>query len=175
MSVSNQPTNYNFLSPLGYKFLLSRVPNVEYFVQSIQLPDVSLPVAMQSTGFQRIPRPGDKLEFGQLTLSFKVNENLDNYLEIFNWMAALGRPESFAQYKLNDRPYKDLDEQKDTVVSNITVTLLSSAMNGNIEFLLRDCFPTSLTNISLDSTMTDVEYVTATATFAVRDFTITKI
>jgi hypothetical protein len=175
MSVNNQPTNYNFLSPLGYKFVLSRAPNIEYFTQRVTLPDVTLPVAMQSTGFQRIPRPGDKLEFGQLSITFKVNENLDNYLEIFNWMAALGRPESFNQYTLSDRPYKATDEQKDTTVSDITVTLLSSAMNGNIEFLMRDCFPTSLTNIEGDSTLTEVEYVTATATFAVRDFTITKI
>ena len=175
MSVNNQPTNLNFLSPVGYKFLLSRAPTVEYMVQRVTLPSLTLPIASQSTPFVRIPRPGDHLEFGELQVSFKVNENLDNYLEIFNWMVALGRPEKFSQYTLKDRPYEGTGEQKDTVVSDITLTFLTSAMNGNIEFPMRACFPISLTDLEVDSAVSDIEYITASATFAIRDYTINRI
>lgn len=175
MAVTNQPTNLNFLSPLGYKFILSRAPNVEYFVQEVSLPGLNLGVANQTTPFVNIPRPGDKVEFEQMQVTFRVNEDLDNYIEIFNWMVALGRPERFSQYTLQERPYKSVDEQKDTVVSDITVSILTSAMNGNINFLMRDCFPVGLSNITMVSTAGDIDYVTATATFALRDFTITRI
>lgn len=175
MSINNQPTNFNFLSPVGYKLVLSRVPNIEYFVQNIALPSIQLPPAVQPTPFVTIPRPGDRLQYGSVEFSFKVNENLDNYLEIYNWMVALGRPESFNQYTLKDRPFLSTDEQKDTTTSDISVIILSSSMNPNYEFRMRDCFPTSLTNIDLSSTVSDIEYVTATATFAIRDFIVEQI
>jgi hypothetical protein len=175
MSVNNQPTNLNFLSPTGYKLLLSRAPTVEFMVQRVSLPTLTLPVAYQPNPFVQIPKPGEHLEFGQLGVTFKVNENLDNYLEIYNWMVALGKPESFDQYTLKDRPYKGTGEQKDTVYSDVTLTFLTSAMNGNIEFTMRDCFPISLTDLEVDSTVSDIEYITASATFALRDYTINRI
>jgi hypothetical protein len=175
MSVNNQPTNLNFLSPTGYKLLLSRAPTVEFMVQRVSLPTLTLPVTYQPNPFVAIPRPGDHLEFGQLSVTFKVNENLDNYLEIYNWMIALGKPEQYSQYTLKDRPYQDASEQKQTVASDITLTFLTSAMNGNLEFTMRDCFPISLTDLEVDSTVSDVEYITASATFALRDYTINKI
>lgn len=175
MAVTNQPTNPNFLSPLGYKFILSRAPNVEYFVQEVSLPGLSLGVATQVTPFTNIRRPGDKVEFEQMQVTFRVNEDMDNYLEIFNWMVALGRPESFNQYTLKQKPYQSVDSQKDTVTSDITLTVLSSAMNTNLEFLMRDCFPIGLSNITMTSSASDIDYITATATFALTDFTITQV
>lgn len=175
MSVNNQPTNLNFLSPVGYKLLLSRAPHLEFFIQSVTLPALQLPVVSQPTPFVKIPRPGDHLDFGDLQVTFKVNENLDNYLEIFNWMVALGKPESFNQYTLTNRPYESKNEQEDTISSDITVTFLTSAMNGNIEFTMRDCFPISLTDLQVDSTQSDITYITASATFAIKDFVVGKI
>jgi len=175
MSVTNQPTNFNYLSPLGYKFVLSRVPNVEFFVQRITLPDVTLPVTVTPSPFVAVNHPGDHLEFGQVSVTFRVNENLDNYLEIYNWMIALGKPERFSQYNLKNRPYAATGDQLDTTLSDISVVLLTSAMNGNVEFTMRDCFPTSLSNIEVDSTLSDVEYITATASFSIKDFTVARI
>jgi hypothetical protein len=144
-------------------------------VQRVTLPSLTLPATTQPTPFVRIPRPGDHLDFGELSVTFKLNENLDNYLEIYNWLIALGKPEKFSQYTLKDRPYEGTGEQKDTVASDITLTFLTSAMNGNVEFTMRDCFPISLTDLEVDSTVADIEYITATATFAVRDYVINKI
>lgn len=175
MAVTNQPTNLNFLSPLGYKFILSRAPNVEYFVQEVSLPGLTLGAAIQPSPFVSIPRPGDRIEFQQMSVTFRVNENLDNYLEIFNWMIALGTPADFNQYVLKDRPYQSTGDQKDTTVSDISVSILTSAMNANIDFLMRDCFPTSLSELTMTSTASDIDYITATATFALRDFTVTRI
>lgn len=174
MAVADAPTNLNFLSPLGYKFILSRAPNVEYFVQEVTLPGLNLGIAQQTSPFITIPHPGDRLEFEQMQVSFRVNEDLDNYLEIFNWMVALGRPESFTQYTLK-APLDSTNQQKDTVTSDITLILLSSAMNNNVEFRMNDCFPINLSNITMSSAGTDVDYVVATATFALRNFTITKL
>lgn len=174
MAVTNEPTNFNFLSPLGYKFILSRAPNIEYFVQEVSLPGLNLGIAVQPSPFVTIPQTGDRLEYEQLQVTFRVNEDMDNYLEIFNWMIALGAPENFTQYNLKS-PFESTNQQKDTTVSDITLSVLTSASNANVEFRLKDCFPINLSSIVMSSIGSDVDYVIATATFALRNYTITKL
>ena len=173
MAVKDQPTNRNYLSPVGYRFTLKRAPNVEFFVQRVQIPGLTLPVVDRPTPFVKIPEPGDHLEFNTLSVTFKINEDLDNYLEIFDWMIALGKPEKFEQYKFE--PKQSYLDPKDTVKSDITINILTSAMNGNIEVICRDCFPVSLSEIEFDSTVTDISYIEATVTFAMRDYTIQRV
>ena len=103
MAVKDQPTNRNYLSPVGYRFTLKRAPNVEFFVQRVRIPGLTLPVVERPTPFVKIPEPGDHLEFDTLSVTFKINEDLDNYLEIFDWMIALGKPEKFEQYTFNPK------------------------------------------------------------------------
>lgn len=173
MAVKDQPTNRNFLSPVGYRFTLKRAPNVEFFVQRLTVPGLNLPTVERPTPFVKIPEPGDHLEFDTLTVTFKLNEDLDNYFEIYNWMIALGKPEKFSQYTFD--PRQSYNNPTDTMKSDITVNILTSAMNGNLEVTCRDCFPISLSSIDFDSTVTDINYIEATVTFALRDFTVQRI
>ena len=171
MSVKNQPTNFNFLSPLGYKFILQRVPHVEYFVQRVTLPDMTSPTADTPNPFVRIKNPGDHIDFGDLSVTFKINENMDNYLEIYNWMISLGKPVSFDQYNLKTQ-FPAAAVADELIRSDISVIILTSGKNPNIEFKMRDCFPTALTSIDFNTTDSSIDYIEATATFAVRDYTI---
>ena len=50
--------------------------------------------ATQPTYLKDLPIPGDKMEFEDLNVRFLVDENLENYMEIQNWMRGLGFPES---------------------------------------------------------------------------------
>ena len=173
-----RPDNINFLSPLGYKFVLGRAPNIEYFTQRISVPGLNLPPATTPSPFVRVPIMGDHIEFDSLTVTFRINENMDNYLEIYDWLVALDFPEKYTQYNLRHSPADgplDADKPYGSTLSDITVSILSSAQNPNINILCRDCHPIALSPIDFDSTLTDVQYIEATATFAVRDFTITKL
>ena len=78
----NQPTNLNPLSPLGFRFQIKRIPNINYFCQSVVLPTITMnPIEMQSTPFGIIPRPGDRLMYDPFTLRFRVDEDLKNYIK----------------------------------------------------------------------------------------------
>jgi hypothetical protein len=170
MSVlDNQPTNQNFLSPLGFKLQIKKTPHVNYFVQSVNIPSVSLGTADAETPFIKIPFPGTKLTFGNLQVTFKVDEDMANYLEIYGWLRAVGFPDNFAQYT---NIAGAALASGDGVFSDITLVVLDSAMNPNLEVTFFDCFPVDLSSIELDSTSGDVQYVTATATFANRRFEI---
>ena len=96
-AIESQPTNLNYLSPLGFRFMVKKLPNVNYFCQVVTLPNISMNVIESTTPFSTIPRVGDKLIYDPLTIRFRVDEDLKNYLEIHNWLVGLGHPQSFTQ------------------------------------------------------------------------------
>lgn len=162
-------TNENFLSPLGYRFVMKRAPHINYFVQKVSIPTVSLGTASIATPFVDIPTPGTKLTFGLLRVDFKVDEDMNNYLEIFNWLVGLGFPDNFGQHRaLAQRTA----QQGDSIYSDITLTVMNSTMNPNKQIIFKDCYPVDLGEVSLDSTATDVAYVTSSVSFAYRSFTV---
>jgi hypothetical protein len=170
MSVlDNQPLDQSFLSPLGFKLQIKKTPTVNYFIQKATIPSVSLGIADIDSPFTKVPFPGTKLTFGNLQVTFKVDENMLNYLEIYSWLRDVGFPDNFAQYS-------NIAGQQVTsgegVFSDITLIVLSSAMNPNVEITFFDCFPVDLSELEFDSTLSDVDYLTATATFASRRFDI---
>ena len=78
------PSNKNFLSPVGFKFVIGRTPNVDYFCQSASIPEVNIGVREVPTPVKDYSVPGDKMTFGDLNLRFLVNEDLDNYLSLIH-------------------------------------------------------------------------------------------
>jgi hypothetical protein len=175
MAITNtEPTNKNFLSPLGFKFNIKKTPNVNYFVQAVNLPNVNLGETNFPTPFRRIPIAGDHIEYGDLIITFKVDENMANYLEIFNWIKAIGFPDNFDQHKEVDPKFVSAGSGAG-VYSDATLTILSSAMNPINQINFEDAFPVALTDFNFDSRNTDVEYVEATATFKFKTFQITPL
>jgi hypothetical protein len=160
---SRQIQNRNFLSPLGFKFNLARTPKVDFFSNSANIPGINLGVAIQPTYLKDIPLPGDKLSYDDFNLKFKVDENLENYLEIHNWMRGLGYPETIAEY--DQWKYGDPTNNSDPNVSDATLIIYNSNFKTNTTVKFRGMFPTSLSTIDFDATQSDVQYVTATATF----------
>lgn len=171
-ATSNQPTNKNFLSPFGFKFLIKKAPHLNFFVQSVNVPSVSLGTVDVENPFVKIPFPGDKLSYSQLDVTFKVDEDLKNYFEVFNWLVAVGYPDNFEQR----RTIEAAPAMSGTgTYSDISLSILTSSFNGNYEVVFKDCYPTSLGEIQFDSTMVDLDYVTCTASFAYRSFSFTQL
>jgi hypothetical protein len=150
--------NLNFLSPLGFRFQLNRAPNVEYFCQAATLPTISMNELIQPSPFVALPQPGDKIVYEPFTLSFRIDENMTNYLEIFNWIVALGKPENFQQY--SDK------------ISDGSILLLSSNNNAKVRIAFQDMFPLSLSPLNFDVTQSDVEYLEAQVMFRYKIFTV---
>jgi hypothetical protein len=171
-TIDNQPTNPAFLSPLGYKLTIKKTPQTVYYVQSVNIPSVSLGTADAETPFVKLPFPGTKLTYGNLAVTFKLDEDMNNYLELYAWMRSLGFPDNFSQYQ-NIAGQSIVSGEG--IYSDITLTVLSSAMNPNINITFYDCFPIDISEVSFDSTSEDVNYLTATVSFANRRFDIERI
>ena len=91
---SRQVENRNFLSPTGFRFILKRSPEAAFFCNQANIPALDLGTTVQPNYLRDIPVPGDKIEFGDLTIRFLVDEDLTNYMELQNWIRGLGFPET---------------------------------------------------------------------------------
>jgi len=164
---SNSPSTQSMMSPLGFRLVLKRAPNLVYFTQTATIPSITLTEAVQPTPFTMIPLPGDKIMYEPLTLSFRVDEDMGNYLEIHNWIVGLGRPDNF-------EGYKTLSEDED-IFSDGSLIILTSNNNASLAITFEDMFPTNLSPLTFDVQQQDVEYLEAQVTFRYRRFTIDRI
>lgn len=140
----------NFLNPIEFKFAIKRLPNVEFFVQSVNIPDSSIGITQRATPFKTLYVPGDKIEFGDLVVSCLVDEQMETYKEVWNWLTALTYPDGFEQYS------KLLEVDGDGVFSDATLTILNSSKNPNINITFKDVFPTYVGPLQMNTADTDV-------------------
>jgi hypothetical protein len=175
----SQIENRNFLSPTGFKFTLTRAPKVAFFCNRANIPELTLGIAVQPSYLKDIDRPGDKIEFGDLTLTFMIDENLENYMEIQNWIRGLGYPENLNQYEELKRT-ATIDEKyylksPEKVYSDGTLEVLSSSMIPNFMVNFKDLFPYSLATMQFNASESDIQYFTADVTFKYTIYNITDL
>lgn len=177
-ALDNQPENPNLLNPNGFRFIIKRLPNVVYFCQTAPIPAISIPVAPQPTAHVTIPQPGSKLIYEPLVLTFKVDENLNNYLEIHNWMVGEGHPYEFKQVADlidSSEKFKVKPNQVSAMKSDATLIVLTSAKNASTNVFFYDMFPTSLSELKFRSNENDVDYLEATVEFKYTRYVIERI
>ena len=174
--------NRNFLSPVGFKFGLQRAPGVAFFCNEANIPDMTLGEAVQPTYLRDIPTPGDKIQFGDLSLRFLVDEDLTNYMEIQNWIRGLGFPENTDQFEeltkkgvLNDGKAYSYKQSGDDIYSDGTLQILTSNLVPKFHVIFSDLWPYSLTTMTFDATDTDIEYFTADVSFKYTIYRITDL
>lgn len=164
----NVPANKNFLQPVGYKLEIPRAPNFNYFIQSVEFPSVSLQKTEAPTPFRSLNLPGEHLDYGDLNIKFKIDEDLKGYFEMYEWLRALGRPASGEQAKVL---YDKLPGDGEGIYSQVSLIILNSNMQPNIELTFLDVLPLRLSGFLLESDVNDVQYVTASMELSFRDFT----
>ena len=170
MSVlQGQPINTSFLSPIGFKFQLNNFPEVNYFVQSASLPGISISSISVPTPLKAIDLAGDEINFEELTIKFIVDENMKNWLSIYDWIIGLGFPTEEGQAK-----YKKLSTNSE-LTTDATLTVLTGNMNPQINFVFQNCFPLNLSSIAFDSGGTDIDYVTADVSFRYDVYTVQNL
>jgi len=159
-TLSTVPTNKSFLSNNKFEFVLGRIPNFTFFVQGVNLPGMSLQSSSINTPFSAVSIPGNQITFGTLSLSFIVDEDMQSWYELYNWIVQLGNPRGYNKVgTLTGQP-----GSVTSTTSDATLILKSNANNPNFQFNFFDVYPTELGDMSF-STTENQEFVTSTATF----------
>ena len=152
-SLTEQPKNINPLADVQFKFDVAALPNTSFFIQTVNLPGVTLEAATIATPqLQNFSRHTGIITYEALDVTFMIDEYLKNWQEIYEWMIG--------------------DVSKYTTA---VLTLVSSSMNPTMEIHFKDIFPTTLSAISFDSTTTDPVYQTATIAFNYTEYIIKNL
>ena len=175
-----QIANRNYMSPLGFKLILTKTPKVDFLCQSANIPQISMGTAVQPSYLKDIAVPGDKVLYDDLTVRFLVDEKMENYLSIYKWMTGLGYPENvgqFRQLKKDDirtnASASDDGDPRYFEFSDATLQILSSNYRPSVLINFKDAFPVSLSTLEFDVSQRDYNFFTASVTFKYTIFDIT--
>ena len=173
-ALDNQIQNRNYLAPTGFKFIISRAPKISYFGNQVNLPSLTLDIANQPSYLKNIPRPGTQIDFQDLTLRFLVDENLENYMVIHNWLRGLGYPETVTEHEnlITDPETNEKDRRFEFSDGSLHILNSNYRDIAIVEFL--GLFPVFLTSLEFEATDTDVNYFTAEVTFKYTLFNMLK-
>ena len=178
--MARQPDKLDYASPTQFKFGIHQLPKVEFFTVSASVPGVSAGVATVETPFKDIPMIGDKMAFDNLTVTFIVDEYLENYISLHNWIRGIGFPSERKEF----RTFRDVTSNTPAggkapsvdligaavpdkaMYSDAYLMILSNKNNPIIEIDFKNIFPISLGALEFTQTATDVEYMTVDAEFA---------
>ena len=189
---TRQPAIMDYASPVQFRFKCSKLPKVEFFCQTANIPGIGLGVADIETPLKSIPFPGDKVTYQDLAISFLVDENLENYKEIHDWIIGLGFPQNHTQFSnlratSSDRFPGTSSSNAITgqatadplpesgMYSDATLTVLNSKNIAVTEIRFHNIFPTSLGALSYDVQASDVNYLQTNVDFSYMYYEIVQL
>ena len=91
--------NINYLSPTGFRFLCSAMPETRFYCQTANLPGVSISEIPIPTPHKQHYVAGDNVTFDEFSITIIVDEYLRNWEEIQTWIIGLGKPFGFKEYE----------------------------------------------------------------------------
>ena len=189
---NRQPAKMDYASPIQFRFKCTKLPEVEFTCQTANIPGISLGGATQPTPLVDIPIPGDKISFQSLDINFLVDENLNNYKEIHDWLVGIGFPQNYTQFQNLQTEGSDRfpGSTRSTAAtgtstpqplseggtySDATLTVLNSKNIAKTEIRFQNIYPTSLGSLSYDVKLTDVDYLQASVSFAYMYYEIVQV
>lgn len=154
------PSNISNLLPTYYRFMLTRLPNVTFFCQSASLPSVTMTEVQMPTPFVPIKAPS-KMEFDDLSITFVVDENMNNWLEIFNWMRSVTNVEDYEEFR-----------KPNTHLTTANLLILNSSKQPKMSVNFEGLYPKNLSSVEFSSTIVDPEPIVCTAMFGYRSYNV---
>lgn len=165
----NDPSN-DFLSGLHFELSLMRCPGINFMCTRANIPGVSVNNPDLPTPFKTIPLPADKLEYEEFDVTFKVDALMSNWLELYNWLIAIGFPASYAQ-RAAAEPTNHIRE----LYSDASLLIKDFHHNDILSIQFHDLLPIHLGSMPLDATQTDIDYVEVQCSFKYRDFSVVQL
>tara|TARA_R110001592_G_scaffold52601_7_gene161039 strand:- start:6375 stop:6962 length:588 start_codon:yes stop_codon:yes gene_type:complete len=190
-ALNRQPTELDYADPTKFKFTINKLPTVEFFTFAANVPGVTLGDAIFPTPFKAIPIQGDDLTFDNLEITFLVDEQLNNYKELHQWLVGIGFPKSRTQFSsfrtaASDTfptPSGDKGEAtkpgiatpNNAMFGDAILTIMTSKNNPVVEVRFADLFPVALSGLAYNQQETDITYLTATCTFSYQLYEIFSV
>jgi len=190
--IDRTPSKLDYASPIQFRFKMTKLPNVEFFIQSANIPGITLGEVTMPTPLKDISMPGEKITYASLDVSFLVDENLNNYKELHDWITGIGFPQDHKQFSDllatgSDRFPGSTASTSSTgtstpqplseggIYSDATLTVLNSKNIAKTEIRFQNVYPVTLGGLSYDIKASDVSYLQVNASFNYMYYDIVQI
>ena len=181
---TQQPTVFDYATGTQWRLAFNRLPKTTWFCTAANVPGITLGEATYPTPMADMFVAGDKLTFETLNITFLVDEELQNYRELWEWIVGMGAPVSHSQWTTgltkgdgltttfsavgtddNINPRQKSTSTEKNLYSDATLIVYNSKNMPKVNVKFKDMFPTSLSSLEYSQDLTDVEYFKASATF----------
>ena len=175
-----QPTVYDYATGTQWRLAFNRIPKTTWFCTAANVPGITLGEAQYATPMSDMFVTGDKLTFETLNITFLVDEELQNYRELWDWIVGIGSPVNHSQWEttlskgdgaIRSFATPDADPrtkstyEESNLYSDATLIVYNSKNIAKVNVKFKNMFPTSLSSLEYSQDLTDVEYFKASATF----------
>ncbi len=174
MGISSNPTNQNLAQPSKFLLSFDRLPTLTFFCTKLEIPGITLGQTIQNNPLVDVPVAGDKVVYDPLTVTFLVDEELQAWTTVLDWIKGLGFPETTDQYKnlplqqklqLNNRPQ----------YSDALITIYTNKNNAALQVKFTDLFPTNLSGLQYDVSQSSHNVMTAVASFSYANYSYLRL
>ena len=177
---TQQPTVYDYATGTQWRLAFNRLPKTTWFCTAANVPGITLGEAQYPTPMSDMFVTGDKLTFETLNITFLVDEELQNYRELWDWIVGIGSPVNHSQWEttlskgdgaIRSFATPDADPrtkstyEESNLYSDATLIVYNSKNMAKVDVKFKNMFPTSLSSLEYSQDLTDVEYFKASATF----------
>ena len=188
--LGRQPDKLDYLSPTQFRFGINQLPKVEFFTTAANIPGINMGEAIFPTPFKDIPIMGDKLTYENLDITFIIDEFLENYRSLHEWMTAIGFPKSRKQFSdfrsnISNTPSQPIGTPSpervgrttpaNALFSDANLIVLSNKNNPILQVDYQNMYPVALSGIQFSQDAADVQYLTAQATFTYQLYEFTTL
>lgn len=164
-SINANPADQNLLQSSTFQMTFSRLPYIQFFLQDVNIPGISVRAANQDTPFVNAPLPGNKTVYEALNMTFAVDEGLWSYTSVQDWLKGIGIPESFQEYKNLSIQKRLQMANKQPQYSDGILTIFTNKNNPILTISFTQMFPESLSGIQLSTKVDASTIITASASF----------
>lgn len=159
--MTSKRINRNPAIGTSFKLEIPGFEEVNYFVQTVELPGVTM--SGVDSPYQKFATnvPSNRMEFDPLNCTFLVDEDFTNYEELYGWMLDITRTEPVAAAETG-------------MMKNLTLHLTNSNKNSIIAVKFHRAYPTMLSPLPLESSTTDAVPIVCNAMFRYQAFEIIR-
>ena len=180
MADTSQPTVFDYATGTQWRLTFNRIPKTTWFCVSANVPGITLGESSYPTPMADMFVTGDKLTFETLNITFLVDEELQNYREIWDWLVGIGAPKQHSQWSTeltkgdgavrtfgtpDIDPRTKTTSEESNLYSDSTLIVYSSKNQPKVNVHFKNMFPTNISSLDYSQEATDVEYFKATASF----------
>ena len=169
------PCNTDLLQVTKYILTFPRITSTVFFCQSVNIPGITSGTPVQNTPFKDLNIPGDKLLYDDFQMEFLIDEELQSWTSIYDWMRGIAFPHEFAEYKNLNHQTRYSENAPYPQYADAELKLLSTTNQPLVSFKFHDCFPIALSGFKMDIRLSADNVLTAISTFKYKTLSISRI